>query len=49
MCIRDSLSAPVFLVLGSNLFARSDGMELGMGNLVDRRLDGLDLSLIHIL
>ena len=27
-----------------NLFARSDGMELGMGNLVDRRLDGLDFT-----
>ena len=40
----DLLSAPVFLVLGSNLFARSDGMELGMGNLVDRRLDGLDFT-----
>ena len=40
----DLLSAPVFLVLGSNLLAGSDGVKLGMGNLVDRRLDGLDFT-----
>ena len=43
LCL-DFLCAPVFLVFRSDLFAGSDGMELGMSNLMDRRLDGLDFA-----